>query len=106
MSDIACVSCKKSSDPIYMKVFMEIVVCPGCHAAATAALMKLDREINQLKFVAREAIRMGVIEGKFIEGTKPEPAVSQKNVLETVLELKKYAGRGGKDDDSTHRSDG
>lgn len=83
-----CMNCKSPVPPADAKLFAEVFLCPSCHTAAVHFWERLDRELRSLQVMARDAIRVSLLEGKFYfpEATG-ETSVSKRAVLESILAM-------------------
>lgn len=83
-----CMNCKAAVVPAEAKLFAEVFLCPTCCTQAEHFWARLDRELHSLQVMARDAIRVSLLEGKFFF---PESAggaeVSKRAVLESILSM-------------------
>lgn len=84
---MACMNCKKPVVANEAKLFAEVFVCPTCYETAVHFWEKLDRELRYLLVVAKESIRLALIDGSFFfpEGVGSE--VSKREVLKEILRM-------------------
>lgn len=79
-------NCKKPVDPDSVKFFAQAFVCPTCYECAEHFYLKLEKELRYLLVVAKEAIRVALIEGHF-HFNSPGEGVSKKELLEEIVRL-------------------
>lgn len=59
---LQCMNCKGPAGE--GKLFVEVLVCPTCHAVAEQLSLKAERELRAIMTVMREAIRMALVKGE------------------------------------------
>lgn len=83
-----CMNCKASVEPADAKLFAEVYLCPSCYAQAVHFWTRLDTELRNLLVMARDAIRVSLLEGKFFfPEASGDNAVSKRAVLESILSM-------------------
>ena len=87
MNELPCMNCKASTSTEHAKFFAEVFVCAPCYEQASHFWLRLDRELHFLLVMAKEAIRVSLVEGRFSfpEGPAGEP--SKREVLETIMKM-------------------
>lgn len=85
---LCCLNCKQPMRPEEAKLFAEVFVCPSCYAMAEHFWQRLTKELRQLQVMAKESIRVCLLEGKFHfpEGAAAQE-VSKRAVLESILAM-------------------
>lgn len=85
--NLPCMNCKTEVEQDQGKFFAEVFLCSGCCEMATHFFNRLVRELNFLLTMAKESIRLALVQGKFSfpEGPSGEP--SKRAVLEEILKL-------------------
>lgn len=86
-NELPCMNCKKPTSTESSKFFAEVFLCEGCHTQAVHFYARLERELVFLQTMAKESIRVTLIEGRFSfpEGPAGEP--SKREVLEAILDM-------------------
>jgi hypothetical protein len=79
-------NCKKPVDPDSVKFFAQAFVCPVCYECAEHFVLKLEKELRHLLVIAKEAVRLALIEGRF-HFNSPGEGVSKKELLEEIVRL-------------------
>jgi len=82
-----CMNCRQTVRPEDAKLFAEVFVCPTCHAQAVHFWEKLERELRYLLVVAKESIRLSLLEGKFFFPEDKGSEVSKREVLQEILRM-------------------
>lgn len=82
-----CMNCPTEVAPKDAKFFAKVFLCPSCYEQAQHFYTKLDIELRHLLVVAKEAIRIALVTGKFSfpEGMGGE--VSKRAVLEAIMKF-------------------
>lgn len=85
--NLPCMNCKKEVTQDEAKLFAEVFLCPSCFEQATHFFNRMVNELNFLLTMAKESIRLALVQGKFSfpEGPSGEP--SKREVLEAILQL-------------------
>jgi len=84
---LPCMNCKRQVDPEQAKLFAEVFVCEDCHTMAVHFWDRMELELRYLLTMAKESIRIALLEGKFSfpEGVAQE--VSKTDVLQAILQM-------------------
>lgn len=82
---LPCVNCRK--DALDPKLFDGVYLCAECHQVALRSVENLERELHALVALAREAIRLALIEGRLQLQTAPSGETSKKDLLKAILSL-------------------
>lgn len=95
--NLPCLNCKADVAPNTGKFFAEVFLCESCHLMAQHFHDRLERELKYLLVIARESIRISLVEGKFSfpEGPAGEP--SKRQVLEEILRLEEHRDQTAKE---------
>lgn len=85
--NLPCMNCKADVAPDAGKFFAAVFLCADCQAMAVHFHERLERELKYLLTMARESIRISLVQGKFSfpEGPAGEP--SKRAVLEEILKM-------------------
>lgn len=85
--NLPCMNCKADVAPGAGKFFAAVFLCDGCCSMATHFHERLERELQYLLLMAKESIRLSLVQGKFSfpEGPAGEP--SKREVLEEILKM-------------------
>jgi len=80
-------NCRKSTPADKAQLFAEVFLCEDCHTQVVHFWSRIDRELRSLQVMAKDAIRVCLLEGRFSfpEGAGGE--VSKREVLETILSM-------------------
>jgi len=91
--NLPCLNCKADVAPGAGKFFAEVFLCESCHTMAQHFHERLERELKYLLVIARESIRISLVEGKFSfpEGPAGEP--SKRQVLEEILKMEEHRAK-------------
>jgi hypothetical protein len=84
---LSCMNCKRLVEPSRAKLFAEVFVCEDCHTMAVHFWDKLDRELRYLLVMAKESIRLALLEGKFSFPEGGAQEVSKREVLQAILRM-------------------
>lgn len=86
-TDLQCMNCRAPTAADEAELFAEVFLCKSCHTQAVHFWQRIDRELHSLQVMAKDAIRVCLLEGRFSfpEGTGGE--VSKREVLETILTM-------------------
>lgn len=86
-SGLCCMNCHRAVSQEEAKLFAQVFVCPACYTQAEHFWLKLDRELHYLLTMAKESIRLALVEGRF---SFPEGAagdVPKREVLQAIMEM-------------------
>lgn len=92
-TDLQCMNCRTPTAADEADLFAEVFLCKSCHTQAVHFWQRIDRELRSLQVMAKDAIRVCLLEGRFSfpEGTGGE--VSKREVLETILTMEEARDR-------------
>ena len=92
MDGLPCMHCKQPVKPDEGKFFgganngPSVFVCPRCFAIAQRLFERIQAELHQLLVMAKEAVRVGLIEGRL--QAEPDPReVPKTELLQTIVRL-------------------
>jgi len=89
-----CLNCGKGVRPGEAKLFAEVFLCPACYTQAEHFWLRLDRELRSLLVLAKDAIRVALLQGKFSFPESGNKEVSKREVLEAILTMEEHRGNG------------
>lgn len=95
--NLPCMNCKKEVAQDEAKLFAEVFLCPSCFTQAGHFFSRMVSELNFLLTMAKESIRLALVQGKFSfpEGPSGEP--SKRAVLEEILKLEEARDKQSKE---------
>lgn len=82
-----CLNCGKEVRPTEAKLFAEVFLCPTCYVQADHFYLRLDHELKSLLVLAKDAIRVALLQGKFSFPENGSQEVSKREVLEAILTM-------------------
>lgn len=92
-TSLRCTNCKKETETSEAKFFAEVFLCPTCHEQAAHFYKKLETELHYLLTIARDAIRVSLVQGQFSLPEGPHGEPSKKEVLEEILRMEQARDR-------------
>ena len=95
--NLPCMNCHKEVPQGEAKFFAEVFLCEGCHLQAEHFFKRLLGELNFLLTMAKDSIRLALVQGKFVfpEGPAGEP--SKRAVLEEILKMEEARDKHNKE---------
>lgn len=95
--NLPCMNCRADVPPDAGKFFAGVFLCESCQAMAVHFHERLERELRYLLTMAKESIRISLVQGKFSfpEGPAGEP--SKREVLEEIIRMEERRDRAVKD---------
>lgn len=90
---LPCMNCKQPVATTDGKLFSEVFLCVSCHTQAKHFWEKLDKELRYLQVMAKESIRLALLEGKFNLPEGPSGTPSRRDVLEEALRMEESRER-------------
>jgi hypothetical protein len=85
---IGCTNCKKDVASDAGRIYAEVFVCGDCFFIASRFEERILKELKALQLVAREAIRIGLVQHQLSFGkADPMKDLSKKEVLEQMLKM-------------------
>lgn len=87
LTELQCMNCHKPTAAGEAELFAEVFVCGDCHTQAVHFWQRIDRELRSLQVMAKDAIRVCLLEGRFSFPEGPVGEVSKREVLETILSM-------------------
>lgn len=85
--DLHCMNCKKEVLAAEAKLFAQVFVCPDCFTQAEHFWLRLDMELRYLQTMAKESIRLALVEGKFSFPEGVASDISKRDVLQAIIEM-------------------
>ncbi len=85
--NLPCLNCKADVPQGEGKFFAQVFLCEKCHTMSTHFFERLERELKSLLTVAKESIRVALVQGKFVFPEGPAGAPSKRAVLEEIIKL-------------------
>lgn len=90
-------NCKADVQQGAGKFFAEVFVCESCQTLAQHFHERLERELKHLLVMAKESIRVALVQGKFIFPEAPVGEPSKREVLESILQMNERRERTTKE---------
>jgi len=87
MANLNCMNCKAEILAGQSKIFAQVLLCEACSTSARSFYEKLDQELRHLQTIAKEAIRVMLVQGKFRLPTAAGRELSKKEVLEEIVKM-------------------
>ena len=84
---LACMNCKQETSTENARFFAEVFLCPSCYDKASHFYVRTERELRYLLVVAKEAIRIALVEGRFDLPEAPTGEPSKREVLQEILRI-------------------
>lgn len=88
-SSLKCVHCDSPLNEENTKSFQKVLVCSSCFLIANRLLDKIHNELEMLKNLATENIRLALIEKRLLQQAQPRGEPTTRQVLQEVLNLQK-----------------
>lgn len=85
-------NCKRATPDEEGKVFAEVYVCPVCYEVSKAFYEKMVAELHHLLTIAKESIRVALIEGKFHLSEARVQDISKRELLEEIVKMEQARG--------------
>ena len=95
--NLPCLNCKKEVEQNAGKFFAEVFLCDGCHEQAEHFFNRLVKELQYLLVMAKESIRVALVQGKFVFPEAPVGEPSKRAVLESILQMEERRERTAKE---------
>lgn len=80
-------NCDAEVDPGEAQVFASVFCCPGCYVSATRLDERMTRELDALKIMGREAIRISLSTGKLHFGEQKVEDMSKTELLRAIVQI-------------------
>ena len=87
MTGLRCMNCKTEVAQAEAKFFAEVFLCPQCHSCAVHFYARMERELSYLLVVAKEAIRVALVTGKFSFSEPAGAEPSKTAVLKEIIRM-------------------
>lgn len=95
--NLPCLNCKKEVEQNTGKFFAEVFLCGDCHTQAEHFFNRLGKELQYLLVMAKESIRVALVQGKFVFPESPAGEPSKRAVLESILQMEERRERTAKE---------
>lgn len=87
MKGLGCMNCGLEIDPSEAQVFAGVFCCPICFLNATRLDERMARELDALKLMGREAIRISLATGKLHFGEQKIEDMNKTELLRAIVQL-------------------
>lgn len=88
---LPCMNCRKPIESGESKIFAQVFVCPTCYGTAKSFYEKLEVELRQLLTVAKESIRVALVEGRFHLSEAHVRDISKRELLQEIVSMEERA---------------
>jgi hypothetical protein len=95
--NLPCLNCKKEVEQNAGKFFAEVFLCDGCCVQAEHFFNRLVKELQYLLTMAKESIRVALVQGKFVFPEAPAGEPTKRAVLESILQMEERRERIAKE---------
>ena len=82
MKKLSCMNCDTEVDPDKAQIFAGVFCCPECFLCATRLDERMARELDALKLMGREAIRISLANGKLHFGEQKVDELRGKSSID------------------------
>lgn len=86
---LKCVHCDSPLTEENISNFQKVVICQSCYLIASRLLDKIHKELEMLKNLATENIRLALIEKRLLLQAQSRGEPTTRQVLQEVLNLQK-----------------
>ena len=93
MQTLPCMNCGKQIPPGQSKIFAQVFLCETCSEVAKSFYEKLETELKHLLTVAKESIRVALVQGRFHLNEQKLRDIPKKELLEEILRMEKLRDR-------------
>lgn len=87
MKNLTCMNCDATVEPSEAQVFAGVFCCGDCWQRATRLDERMARELDALKLMGREAIRVSLATGKLHFGEQPVEDMSKTDLLRAIVQI-------------------
>jgi len=87
MKNLTCMNCGCDVDPGEAQVFAGVYCCPGCYLRAQRLDERMTRELDALKIMGREAIRISLANGKLHFGEQKVEDMNKTELLRAIVQI-------------------
>lgn len=87
MNNLTCMNCGSEVDPGEAQVFAGVFCCPGCYLSAKRLDERMTRELDALKVMGREAIRISLANGKLHFGAQKVEDMNKTELLRAIVQI-------------------
>lgn len=82
-----CMNCDAEVDPDKAQIFAGVFCCPDCFLCATRLDERMARELDALKLMGREAIRISLANGKLHFGEQKVDDMNKTELLRAIVQI-------------------
>ena len=86
-SALSCLNCQGPIDPTTAVIVLKVMVCGTCGAVAIRLIEKGEAELQQLRLLHREAVRVALATGKLHLGKQNLEEMDKRALLEEIVKL-------------------
>jgi hypothetical protein len=87
MKNLTCMNCGSDVDPSEAQIFAGVFCCSRCYANAVRLEERMARELDALKLMGREAIRISLATGKLHFGENQVEDMNKTDLLRAIVQL-------------------
>ena len=85
--NLACMNCEAAVNPDDAQIFAGVFCCPDCYIRAARLDERMARELDALKLMGREAIRISLATGKLHFGEQKIDDMNKTDLLRAIVQL-------------------
>lgn len=93
MPTLNCMNCHREILAGQSKIFAGVLVCGTCFEVARSFAEKLEQELQYLQTIAKEAIRVALVQGRFHLPAAGVREISKRELLEEILKMESARGK-------------
>lgn len=86
---LKCTHCDREMHDGDIRVFQKVIICHDCDVIASRLLDKIHKELDMLKALAVENIRVAIIEKRLINQTYSGKEPTNRQVLQEIINLQR-----------------
>lgn len=87
MKNLTCMNCDVEVDPSEAQVFAGVFCCPDCFVRAKRLDERMTRELDALKIMGREAIRISLANAKLHFGEQKVEDMNKTELLRAIVQI-------------------
>lgn len=87
MKNLTCMNCGSDVDPGEAQIFAGVFCCPSCYTNAARLDERMTRELDALKLMGREAIRISLATGKLHFGEHQVDDMNKTDLFRAIVQL-------------------
>lgn len=87
MKNLPCPNCGSEVDPSEAQIFAGVFCCPRCFTSAARLDERMTRELDALKLMGREAIRISLATGKLHFGEQKVEDMNKTELLRAIVQI-------------------